>query len=181
MVRRDDLGTKENKQEPRTPDWIAPEWCLAAKAARQLEDEDPPDEDRLYDLLNDTTSRCTEWREKIDLLRRVQSEETESWGGPPEELECAEWYFGFSDGNYGDWDDYFGDTSPEDGLAEKAILPEGDVEKRNELCTMLDLNTSAVATTGFANSETVTMFVGVLEDAGMHIQAEETDEADVSS
>lgn len=180
IIRRDDLGTNQVDQ-PEKSDWIAPEWCLAAEAARQLEDDDPPDKDRLYDLLNQTTSRSSEWEEKIDLLRRIQSGENEPQDGETQELERAQWYFDFSRGEYGDWDDYFDGTSPEEGLAEKAILPEGDVEKRNELCKMLDLNTSAVATTGFANSETVTMFVAALEDAGMHIQAEETDEADASS
>jgi len=183
MVRRDDLGTKENKQEPRTSDWIAPEWCLAAKAARQLEDDDPPDEGRLYDLLERTTSR-SEWEEKIDLLRRIQSEEIEDiedWDGPQQELERARWYFDFSRGEYGEWDDYFADTSPEEELAEKAINPNADEQPRNELCEVLDLKFSAVATTGFAGSQTVRMFVEALQDAGMHIQAEETDEADASS
>lgn len=180
MVRRDDLGTKDNKEGSRTSDWIAPEWCLAAKAARRLEDDDIPEKDRLYDLLNQTTSR-SEWEEKIDLLRRIQSEEIEDWDGPQQEMERARWYFDFSRGEYGDWDDYFADTSPEEELAEKAVNPKADEQPRNKLCEVLDLKFSAVATTGFAGSQTVRMFVEALQDAGMHIQAEETDEADASS
>lgn len=179
IIRRDDLGTIQ-VGELETSDWTAPEWCLAAKAARQLEDDDLFNEDRLYDLLDQTTSR-SEWEEKINLLRLIQSEETESWDGPTQEEERAQWYFDFSRGEYGDWNDYFVDASPEEGLAEKAIEPEADEDQRDELCDMLDLEASAVATTGFASSQTVGMFVEALQDAGMHVQAQEAEEADASS
>lgn len=169
MLRRDDLGTKQTSASPELSEWTAPEWCLAVESARHLE-KNPSDKDKLLALLDKSTSP-SDWEQKINLVDFVRSGENDSTDYSEDQLEKARWYFRFTLAEYGRWDDYFGDTSPEIGLAEQTISTGPAGEK---LCSILELEGPRSASGKLPGSKMVDMFVKELHAAGMHIDEMES-------
>ena len=164
MLRRDDLGTGETNGHPERWRPVAPEWCLASEAALYL-DENPSESEELHDLLRQST-RYPTIDSVVELIASVSQENSTDSSYSDEQIERAQWYLNFRKGEYGSWNDYFGNASPEKGLAERAVSTGTEGER---LCDMLGLESPSARSTELAGTEMVGAFVGVLRETGMHV------------